>query len=412
MAATEVRRLAGDEYEAYAAIAIAAYPGATMATADLTERMRSAEAESHPVRCYGAFRDGRLVGGMRYFDFTMAFHGAPLPVGGVGFVAVDLLHKKQHVARDMILAYLRHYRERAVPMAALYAFRPDFYRQMGFGYGTPVNHYTLLPASFPGGPRVHLRHMGRDDLPALLACHNRHAARTHGLFLRGEELMARLLGAPERRVVAYCDGDQVQGYLLYQFQRGATFIDNSLEVVELIVEHPAALGELCAFLQSQADQVARVILNLQDDQLHHLVSDPRTGSGNLYPQVAHESSIQGVGIMYRLLDTAAFFRAVADHSFGDQSLTLAIRVRDSFLPEGDGEVVVRFEQGRPRVDPGAAPAARITLAVNHLSSLVMGAADFRTLLAYGLAEIDDPGYSGRVHRLFLSEVRPACLTPF
>ncbi len=42
----------------------------------------------------------------------------------------------------------------------------------------------------------------------------------------------------------------------------------------------------------------------------------------------------------------------------------------------------------------------------------MGAAGLRTLLGYGLAEIDNPEYSARVHRLFLSEVRPVCLTPF
>lgn len=409
---TEIRRLAGDEYERYAEIAVAAYPGVSMPAAELAERVRKAETESHPVLCYGAFREGQLVGGMRCFDFTMSFHGAPLPVGGVGFLAVDLLRKKERIARDMVLAYMRHYRGRGAPLAALYPFRPDFYGQMGFGYGAPTNHYRLLPASFPQGPRAHLRHAGRDDLPALLACHNRHAAATHGLFLRSEELMGRMVGAPERRVVAYFEGEQILGYMLYHFQKGATFLENDLEVLELIWERPAALSELCAFLHSQADQVGRIVLNLQDDQLHQLVRDPRDGSGKLYPQVAHESSAQALGIMYRLLDPAGFFRAVAGHSFGDQSLTLGIGVRDSFLPEAGGELVVRFDRGHPQIDPGATPEARVTLAVQHLSSLVMGATDFRTLQRYGLAEIDDPGYSGRVHRLFLSEVRPVCLTPF
>lgn len=409
---TEIRRLAGDEYEQYARIAGDAYPGGSMSVAETAERIRKAESFSHPVTCYGAFRDGAMVGGMRYFDFTMSYHGAPMPVGGVGFLAVDLLYKKQHVAYDMVLAYLRHYRERGAPMAALYPFRPDFYAQMGFGYGTPTNHYRLLPASFPKGPRAHLRAMGPDDAEVLLACHNRYATQTHGLFLRGPELMARFVGAPDRRTIAYVDGGEVQGYIMFQFQKGATFLDNSLEVVELIWEHPTALAELCAFLHVQADQVARVILNLQDDQLHQLVRDPRNGSGNLYPQVAHESSAQGVGIMYRLLDTGAFFRAVSGHSFGGETLTLAIAVRDDFLPENDGEVIVRFDQGRPHVDPSAAPEARLRIGVAHLSSLVMGATDVRTLQRYGLAEIEDHGYSGRVHRLFLSEVRPVCLTPF
>jgi predicted acetyltransferase len=411
---TEIRRLAPDELEQYVSIARPAYPGIAMAPEDLVERLRRTEGGQNPtISSWGAFRDGALLGVMRCFDFTMSCHGELIPVGGVGFVAVDLLHKKEHVARDMIAAYLRHYREAGAPLAALYPFRPDFYRQMGFGYGARLNAYNLRTAAFPRGEKTHLRHLTRADAEAILACHNRYVARTHGLFVRGEALMGRILESPERRVVGYLEGDAVQGYLIYQFQRGArSFIDNSLEVVELAAEHPAALRELLAFIQSQADQVQRVIWNTHDDQVHHLVADPRNGSENLLVPVSHETNAQGVGIMYRLLDTAGFFRALGGHSFGGESLTLGIDVRDSFLPENDGQLVVHFAGGRPKLDHEAPPEVWISLSVEQLSSLVMGAADFRALLAYGLAEIDNPSYSGRVHRLFQSEARPMCLTAF
>lgn len=411
--ATEIRELRDDELDAFVRIGKGAYPGVTMGAEELRERVRRSAGERDPaIAQVGAFRAGELVGVMRYYDFTMSFHGTMLPVGGVGFVAVDLLHKKEHVAKEMIAAYLRHYRDRGAPLAALYPFRPDFYRNMGFGYGSRLSAYRFPTAAFPAGPRDALRHLAPDDAPAVLACHNRHVARTHGLFLRGAGLMGRMLDAPERRAVGYTAGGELQGYLIYQFQRGATFIDNTLEVVELIAEHPAALRQLCAFISTQADQVARVAWNTHDDQLHHLVSDPRNGTGNLHNPVSHETNAQGSGIMYRLLDTAGFFRAVAGHSFGGESLTLAFDVRDSFLPENQGEVVVRFEAGRPSVDPAARPDARISIGVEYLSPLVMGSAELRSLLAYGLAEIDEPGYSGRVHRLFLSEARPMCLTAF
>jgi predicted acetyltransferase len=411
---TEIRRLNADELEQFVPIARAAYPGVVMSPEDLAERLRRSEGGQDPaISSWGAFRDGELVGVMRYFDFTMSCHGELLPVGGVGFVAVDLLHKKEHVARDMIAAYLRHYREAGAPLAALYPFRPDFYRQMGFGYGARLNAYNLRTDAFPQGEKSRLRHLTRDDGAAILACHNRYVARTHGLFLRGEALMDRMLESAERRVVGYMAGETVQGYLIYQFQRGArSFIDNSLEVVELAAEHPAALRELLAFIRSQADQVQRVRWNTHDDQLHHLVSDPRNGSENLLAPVSHETNAQALGIMYRLLDTAGFFRALGGHSFGGQSLTLGIDVHDSFLPENDGQLVVHFAGGRPKLDHEAPPEAWISLSVEELSSLVMGAADFRSLLAYGLAEIDNPSYSGRVHRLFQSEARPMCLTAF
>jgi predicted acetyltransferase len=411
---TEVRRLTDEEIELFAPIARAAYPGFVVANADLVERLRRTSGGEDPtLSLWGAFRDGALLGGMRYFDFRMSYHGVMLPVGGVGLVAVDLMHKKEHVARDMISAFLQHYRDSGALFASLYAFRPDFYRKMGFGYGSRLNAYNLLTSSFPAGTKTHLRHLTRADQASILACHNRYVECTHGLFARGEALMGRILDSTERRVVGYIHGDEVQGYLIYQFKRGGrSFIDNSLEIVELVAEHPAALRELLAFVNSQADQVQRVLWNTHDDQVHHLVFDPRNGTDNLLEPTTHETNAQGVGVFYRLLDTAGFFRAVVHHSFGGEDLTLAIDVRDSFLPANAGTVVVRFAEGRPVVDADAQPDVRIAMSVEHLSPLVMGSADFRSLLAYGLAEIDDPDYSGRVHRLFLSDLRPMCLTAF
>jgi predicted acetyltransferase len=58
-------------------------------------------------------------------DFTMDFLGVRIPAGGVGQVAVDLLHKKEHVAKEMMAYALRHYRELGVPLVSLYPFRPD-----------------------------------------------------------------------------------------------------------------------------------------------------------------------------------------------------------------------------------------------------------------------------------------------
>lgn len=412
MMPSEIRPLNDDEILAFAQLSTGAYPAISASPEELTERMRRGLAENPTTRLYGAFRDGELLGGMRHHDFIMSFHGTMLPVGGVAMVAVDLLHKKEHIARDLIHYYLRHYRARSAPLAALWPFRPDFYRQMGFGYGAKVSHYQVRPSSFPRGERGHLRHLSPDDLPALLACYSRYAARTHGLFVRQVEAIMRPLFNSGGRVLAYVEGDEVRGYMAYGFRRGSAFITNDIVVHELVYERPAALREIMAFLHTQADQIASVILDIQDDHLQQILHDPRNGSGNLFPSVFHESNAQGVGIMYRVIDTPGLFTALADHDFGGQRLTLAIELDDSFLPENAGTTIIRFDDGRASVRPDATPDARIRLAVEHFSSLVMGVVGFETLTRYGLAEIDDHHYSGSVRRLFDSPAAPVCLTAF
>jgi predicted acetyltransferase len=410
---TEIRPLADDELLRFAQITLGAYPSMPARPEDVAERMRVGQAEEPTTRIYGYFRDGELLGGMRHHDFTMLFHGAPVPVGGVAMVAVDLLHKKEHIARDLIRFYLRHYRAAGAPVAALYPFRPDFYRQMGFGYGTRLSHYRVRPDSFPPGPRDHLRHLGAVDLPAMLDCYQRYARQTHGLFLRdpADPWTRRLVESPDR-VLAYVQGDQVQGYLAYGFRNGANFITNDIEVRELVYEHPAALAEIMAFLHSQADQIANVVIDLQDDQLHQVLRDPRNDSGNLFPSVYHETNAQGLGIMYRVIDAPGLFAALAEHDFGGQSLTLALELGDSFLPENAGETILRFRDGRAEIAPGAQPDVRLHVSIKHFSSLIMGATGLDALRRYGLAEIDDPNYSGKVRRLFDSPAPPICLTAF
>lgn len=410
---SEIRVLSNEELARFARIAREAYPSFTTPVDELAERLVRNRANMPYTEYYGLFRDDRLLGGMRHFDFTMSYHGIAMLTGGVGLVAVDLLHKKEHVARELISFFLRHYRERGAPLVSLYPFRPDFYRQMGFGYGTRMNQYRVRPASLPPGPgKSHLRVLGRDDAPALLDCYNRYAARTHGFYLHEEVWANRLFDDPERHILAYVEAGQVQGYIVYHFVRGHSFLLNDIEVEELIYEHSAALRELLHYLRTQADQIDTLIINTQDAQLHQLLHDPRNGTGNMIPSVYHETNTQGLGIMYRVTDTAGLFQALAGHSFGGQNLTLALRLRDSFLPENDGETVIRFTDGRPALAPGAQPDVTLSIAVDLFSALVMGSADFYSLYRYGLAEIDDPTYSGTVYRLFLSEVAPMCLTAF
>ncbi|MEI7770970.1 MAG: sterol carrier protein domain-containing protein, partial [Chloroflexales bacterium] len=201
-------------------------------------------------------------------------------------------------------------------------------------------------------------------------------------------------------------------YMAYAFRNRANFITNDIEVRELVYEHPAALAEIMAFLHTQADQIANVVLDLQDDQLHQVLRDPRNGSGNLFPSVYHETNAQGLGIMYRVIDTPGLFAALAGHDFGGQSLTLALELRDSFLPENDGETLLRFRDGRAEPAPGARPDVRLRVSVEHFSSLIMGVTGLDALRRYGLAEIDDPNYSGKVRRLFDSPAAPVCLSAF
>ncbi len=405
-----------EDIDAFATIAANAYPVIDIAKPEdrvtYVERLSEAQRTRPHVQLYGCYRDGALVGGMRFFDFTMTMFETQLLVGGVGMVAVDLLHKKERIAKDMIGAFLRHYRGRGAALTSLYPFRTDFYRQMGFGYGTKMHRYALRPAQLPSGDKRGLAFLTAEDKPAVLECYNRFAARTHGMIQRDAVIIDGLFGNPEARVVGYrCDG-QLRGYMTFVYRKGQTFIQNDIDVAELVYEDRTALGALMTFLRTQADQISRVIIHTQDSYFHQLPLDPRNGSENLMPHAYHESHASGVGLMYRVIDTAGLFRALAGHNFGGQTCRLRLTVEDSFLPENAGTLGLRFEAGHVSLEDAGDADAEIRLRVPELSSLVLGTIPFSRLYLYGQAEISDPALVPTVTRLFHADESPVCMTRF
>jgi len=420
-----------EEYEAYIKIGADAYPGFTgwpmgEARRVQAERMLNTDTPERLIHPYGLFRAGQLLGRMSLFDFTMTLFETPTLVGGLGGVAVDLTHKKEKVARDLVAFYLRHYRGRGAPLAALYAFRPDFYKAMGFGYGPKMNTYAIAPAALPaGGDRARVRFLTAADADAVNACYERITARTHGMMRQIEPERSRMFADESQRVVGYVVDDELRGYLTFTFKSASADnpMRNDLVVERLLYKDARALLALLAFLRSQSDQARRIILNTQDDAFHYLLADPRNGSDRVAPHAYHETNAQGVGLMYRILDTRAYFAALRGHRFGYGGVgapdcTLKLTIADDFLPENAGGVIVRFADGLPQVvdTPDAASDAphdvELRLSVADFSSLAMGCVSLRSLHAYGLATLSDAGWLDRLTQLFAVERGPICMTDF
>jgi predicted acetyltransferase len=413
---SDIRPLAERDFDDAVRIFANAYPGMKLISDDDRQRARRSLLELHEeptARFYGLFRDGELLGIACLHDFAMNFLHSRIPAGGVGQVAVHLAHKKEHVGKEMMAYSLRYYRERDTPLVLLYPFRPDFYRRMGFGYGTKMNEYRLTSASLPRGPsKSHVRFLEVQDREALLACYGRFMDRTHGIMAKTEREITRLFERPQQQILGYLDGGRIYGYLVFTFELGETWLSNDISIGEFVYETPEVLSELLTFLNTQADQIRHVIVNTQDDLFHYLCIDPRSNPSRLIPGVYHETNIQGLGIMYRVIDVPGIFERLRDRDFGAQTCTLKLTVDDSFLPENAGSTLLRFEDGHLQRPDDSPHDAEISLDIADFSSLLIGTVDVRRLVRYGLARVSDSRHIHTLHRLFAVEEKPVCTTPF
>jgi len=414
---SEIRPLVAEDFGAFVDIFANAYPGWSTPTPEEKERLKGRLLRMHeedPQRtAHGLFRDGKLLGGMVFYDFTMNFLGVRVAAGGVGQVAVDLLHKKEHVAKEMMGYFIRHYRARGAPITLLYPFRPDFYKQMGYGYGTKMSQYRVRPAALPKGPsKAHVRALGEADVPALGACYDRFVARTHGLIERREHDFKVQMSNAQQRFVGYERDGQVQGYLVFTFEKGENPITNDIHVREFFYESQEALSELLTFLHTQADQVRHVVFNTQDESFHFLPLDPRNDSPTLLPSVYHESNIQGVGLMYRVGDVPGLFRLLEGRNWGGQTCRILLTIEDSFVPENAGPVLLHVTDGHLHLPDEGPHDVAVQMDIAEFSALVMGTVNLRSLYRYGLADVSDPAYVGVVDAVLAVPDKPICVTSF
>jgi len=416
---TGIRKLQDSDFVEFARLMTQAYPA--MLPEQFTpeskqrwiERMKSQNNEVKEINYYGYFINGNMKGGMVFYDYIMNVWGQKVNVGGVGQVCVDLLRKKEHIAKRMIQYFHSHYYDRGYPLTALYPFFSGFYKQMGYGIGGKYNQYRFKPISVKKSSKENLRFLDSSDTKKLLQFFNSYVDEIHGMIYRSEKTIKRLINS--YNVIAYLNGDEIQGYLAFRFNKliKDNFLRHDLVIDEFFYSSKEAFRELLAFLHSQNDQVEHIIYNTQDNEFHHILEDPRSGGNHLF-LTAQECNLQGVGIMYRVLNVEKFlsslklkFLNIFDH------LTISLKIIDTFMTKNERIYNLKFEKGfLELLTEDSKPDVQIKMDIADFSSLFMGVVSFNTLYYSELVKISHPEYVNTLDTLFRNGINPITIEQF
>jgi predicted acetyltransferase len=396
-----------------------AYPGIKLDSAEAkvkqADYFEKFQKDNPFVKYYGVFQEEEMVGGMRLHDFKMNLLNTKVKAGGIGQVAVHILHKKEKVARDIIEFFISHYKSLGASIVLLYPFRPDFYKKMGFGFGTSMNQYKVKPRNLPkGSAKAHIKYLKEEDASELTECYNRIFNNTNGLIEKYETDFKFILNNPRVRVAAYRNNEKIEGYIVYEYKahENGNRLLNDMLVTDLVFENREALSELMCFLNSQDDQIRHVIFNIQDEDFKFLLDDPRNDTDNMFAPVFHECSIQGTGIMYRVIDTKGIFKDLKEHNFNNITCRLKLTIKDSFLKDNEGSIIVHFNNGFATISDSEIYDVEVCMEVADFSSLITCSVSFRSLYRYGRASVSDERLLEEINTLFASDEKPICLTRF
>jgi predicted acetyltransferase len=375
------------------------------------EDLERIHSTAENVHVFGLLREGQVVGGLQMIDFKMHLFSHLISVGGAALVCVDLLHKKEKVAKDLICGFIDYYRGQGVPMVALYPFRADFYRKMGFGYGTWIKQHKVKPAAFPGnGGKKNLVYLDSMDKKAIWDCYSRFAAKRNGLFEWPSNFCLFL--RKDNRIVGYRDGERVLGYISFTYRRESVN-ERYMMLNEVVYENSEILNSLCSFIRSQADQFEWVLVTTQDEVLQFLFDDPGSSSHLRFFNGTYEQvSATALGVMYRVINLAGLFENLGEYNFNQQNLKLKITISDTLCPENSGSIIACFVNGKVNLVNENTYDVEIELDVADFSSMFMGAVTFSALVELGRVIISNVQYLDTVNRIFLTNQKPMCMTYF
>ncbi|MFC7679766.1 enhanced intracellular survival protein Eis [Paenibacillus sp. GCM10028914] len=420
-----IRKLTSDEIPAFVDIAMNAYPARVTPSSEFREhqilRMTNVQEKMSNVQYYGLFRNNRLIAGMRIHEYSMNLYGRMIQVAGVGQVAVDLLNKKEKAAKELIEFFIAHAKCMGSSLVLLYPFRPDFYKNMGFGYGTKMNQYRIKPDSFPKSTdKKGLVWLDESHKDLIRECSDRHAVSTHGMMLKTPYELERLFQTTGMKLIGYMEDGKLHGYIAFSFNgiNPDNFFLHDMVIHEFVYETHEALEQFGNFLHTQNDQINQIVWTTQDDMIEHWIGDPRNGSDRILPSIFHESLTAGVGLMYKIIDIPKFITELSSAGvmYSAKPVTLQFKITDTFASSTPISFNLHVDHESVIVSLDKQIAAQelsiIEIDISDLTSLLMGVVDVEKLYQYGKIKSGDPQDMSLLKQCFRKSIKPVCTTSF
>ena len=324
--------------------------------------------------------EGRAVAVCQLYYKRQWIGGNPIPVAGLGAVAIAPTRRRRGLAGKMICAGFRHALERGDVASALYPFRVAFYAGLGYGLAGTAHQYHVPPDQFPDDrqARDHLRLVSTpEDEAEMREVYAQGAWLETGQFERDERSWKSAWpGTPDHAGILYVgDSGRAEGYVIVRYRADLALNERYLEVEERMWLTPEARRGIYAFLSSVADQWREVLYRAHPDELFvEQLSEPRL------PVLAEPgwrlwfpSAVVLRGPMFRVLSVpAALEMRSAIHGPG---LTVEIEIQDEQIPENRGPWRLRVEEGRMHVEKAGTGAvdAKMSMNVETFSRIYVGA---------------------------------------
>lgn len=384
----EIRAIQSKEVSDYCRLQFRAYPSMKFGSkADWEAYVERTEKslDDKEFTKYGCFINKQLVGSLILFHYQINYLGEWVPIEGVGSVAVDLLHKREHICKYMMEWAEKTMLSTGVPLAFLFPFRPDFYVPMGYGYGPIQYHYEIDPSRIPHeGDKKNLQYLTTEDIPMLKEFENKLDPLFHGYIKKQDREISDFFDRISFQKIGFVKNKKLEGWLIFNTQQPdpKNFLRSHLYIYEWWNGTLEARMAFLSFLYSQKDQYEKIIYNTVDPTLMHVLSDPRSDTQKMVPPfISHPVGQISTSIFYSVLDVKNIMQRIIAYKGKEKAVPFDWEIQKPF-PEPHTERISWAWESKSAIKKPI-----LSTAQSIASSLLMGSLSLVDAVRWNLATV-------------------------
>lgn len=377
----KIKEINHEHYDQMAAIMQSAYAGSYQGTPEEKERMTKIFLElttKGGILALGAYEGDTMMGCVLHYVFDTNFHGEMVKSAGIGSLAVDLLHKKKHVAQQLIKESFDRSKKEGIPLYYLYPFSTEFYKNFGFGYGVPMYTYCVRPEDFiVQGNKDLLSYASEEDIELIIKFYDEEAKKTHGMSLKTYGDKRRFEILKTGKILVAKDQGELIGYMV-MMQKSLNPADNQSQKIvvnEMLYKNKTALTAFTSFFSSQKDQVNYIELATFDQHFHQLLKNtyfaPKPQTLDIISLKVADKSL---GLMPYALDAQGLLDKLSHKTSGNICFNI-------HYPKQKTATVSLVNDGQ---------LITIDLSINAFSSWITGVINLNDLYHHGQLETANP----------------------
>ena len=335
--------------------------------------------------------DGQLVASLVLYPLRAFVRGRPVPMAGIGSVAVSPEHRRRGLGEALMRAALRELRAGGRALVMLYPFRESYYRKLGFGTCELAHQFAVSAANLPlSDESRHVRRLLPRDRERVQQLYSRAALAGHFMLERSPAWWTRRLWTyPGEWLVVERQRGGLEGYLHYDVDSAKGPFKLALSVNELVATTPEAHRALIGYLGSLREQVEEIHIATRADHVWPLLLKD---AQNLHPGpelgTLHDTGNLASGAMLRLTDVRAALEAMPIQPLARGELRL--EVEDPVLPANTRAYHLKADGvWHLTVSPagvGRGGQQHLRAPVDVLAAIVSGALSAKTASQVGLVD--------------------------